>query len=181
MQLHGHDIGVCSWSLRKPDMAALVAAVKSLGLSHMQLALEPLVMLDDKRKHTELGHLRQSGLKLTSTMINFPGEDYATIARIHQTGGYLADETWAVRKLLTIAAAKLSAELGATQLMTHIGFVPHKGTGGYTTMLQRIREIAAALDQHGQTLLMETGQEKAAALREFIEDLCATNISGVQN
>ena len=108
MNLQSHTIGVCSWSLRPKDMAELVSAVQSLGLSHMQLALAPLVTLDDKRKHHELGHLRQSGIKLTSTMINFADEDYSTIAKIHQTGGYLPDAMWPVRRQLTIAMAKLS-------------------------------------------------------------------------
>src|SRR5437899_1194791 len=127
MQIKGHDIAVCSWSLRPRDMAELAATVKSLGLNHIQLGLEPLVMLDDKRKYAELGHLRKSGLELTGTMMSFPGEDYATIAKIRQTGGYLPDDLWPLRKKLTAAGAKLSAELGAKHLGTHIGFVPHKG------------------------------------------------------
>ena len=35
--------------------------LKQLGISHVQLALGPLVMLDDKRKHLELGQLRPAG------------------------------------------------------------------------------------------------------------------------
>ena len=177
MQIQGHDIGVCSWSLRPKDTAELVAGVKALGLSHMQLALAPLVMLDDKRKHGELGHLRQSGIKVTSTMMNFPGEDYSTIAHIHQTGGYLADETWPLRKQLTAAAAKLSAELGAKLLTTHIGFVPPKGDAGYAMMLGRIREITGLLSREGVTLSLETGQEKAEVLRAFLEDLQTDNVA----
>ena len=63
-------------------MAELVGQVKSLGLSHVQLGLQELLFLDDKRKHQELGHLRDSGIQLTSTMISFPGENYASIATI---------------------------------------------------------------------------------------------------
>ena len=62
MQLQGHDIAVCSWSLHPKGMADLVAKVKELGLKHVQLALVDLVMLDDKRKHQELGHLRAAGI-----------------------------------------------------------------------------------------------------------------------
>ena len=40
--------------------------VKELGLEHMQLALWPIVELDDKRKYQELGHLKKSGLTLTA-------------------------------------------------------------------------------------------------------------------
>jgi glucosamine-6-phosphate deaminase len=74
MNIGGHDIGVCSWSLQPRDTAHLVDLIKQLGLGHVQLALGPLLMLDDKRKHSELGHLRGAGLKLTAGMIAFPGE-----------------------------------------------------------------------------------------------------------
>jgi hypothetical protein len=97
MQIRGHDIAVCSWSLRPRDMADLVGSVKALGLNYMQLQVVPLATLDDKRKYLELGHLRKSGIQLTGTMMNFPGEDYASIAKIRETGGYLPDNDWPVR------------------------------------------------------------------------------------
>lgn len=177
MQIQSHDIAVCSWSLQPKDMAELVSQVKQLGLSHMQLAVVPIAMLDDKRKHSELGHLRTSGLQLTGTMMHFPGEDYSTIAKIRETGGYLPDAEWPVRKRLTEAAAALSAELGAKLVLTHVGFVPHKGQAGYDTMIGRVREVAGVLGKHGLTLIMETGQEKAAELLSFLDDLKTPNVA----
>ena len=176
MRIRNHDIGVCSWSLRPEDTAELVAGVAALGLSHIQLALGPLLMLDDKRKHAELGHLRASGLILTATMISFSGEDYTNIAKIHETGGYLADTTWPLRRQLTAAASKLTAELGARFLTTHIGFVPAKDAAGYAVMLDRMRQITSDLQRDLVTLLLETGQEKATALREFLVDLDVANV-----
>ena len=177
MQVKGHDIGVCSWSLRTKDMGELVGAVKSLGLGHMQLGVGPLVMLDDKRKHYELGQLRSSGIALTGTMMGFADEDYASIAKIRETGGFLPDSMWALRKKLTGAAAKLSAELGAKLMTMHVGFVPHKGQAGYEVMLGRIREIAGLLEAQGITLIMETGQEPAEELLGFLNDLKAKNVA----
>lgn len=176
MQIQGHDIGVCSWSLRPKNMADLIAGVQSLGLSHIQLALGSLIELEPKLLQAELQLLQNSGLHLTSTMISFPGEDYSTIERIHQTGGYLSDEFWPSRKQQTISASKLTAELGVKSIGTHIGFVPAKGSARYAVMLQRIREITTALANDGVTLLLETGQENAMSLVEFLDDLKATNI-----
>jgi sugar phosphate isomerase/epimerase len=178
MQIQSHDLGVCSWSLHPKDMADLVGQVKQLGLSHMQLAVVPIAMLDDKRKHFELGQLRSSGIQLTATMMHFPGEDYSSIAKIRETGGYLPDKDWPVRKGLTEAAAALSAELGAKLVLTHVGFVPHKGQSGYDTMLGRVREVAEILSKRGGlTLIMETGQERAGELLGFMEDLKAPNVA----
>jgi sugar phosphate isomerase/epimerase len=163
--------------LQPKDTADLVAAVKNLGLSHVQLQLLPLITADDKRKHQELGHWRNSGLKLTGTMMNFPGEDYATIARIRETGGWVPDADWPVRKRLTEQGAKLTAELGASSLLAHVGFVPHKGGPGYQKIVDRIREIADILGKQGVTLIMETGQEPVAELLGFLHDLKATNVA----
>lgn len=176
MQIHGHDIGVCSWSLRPKSITDLITAVKSLGLSHVQLALSSLLELDSKSRQSELHLLENADLKLTSTMLSFPGEDYTTIHTIHQTGGYLPDDAWPQRKQLTIAASKLTADLGVKLIGTHIGFVPAKGSARYAVMLQRIGEITTALAKDGVTLLLETGQEQAAALVEFLDDLEAPNI-----
>src|SRR6266540_3849086 len=116
MNIAGHDIGVCSWSLAPRDAQDLIARVKELGLSHIQLNTSPLVHLDDKRKHFEFGLVRSSGLVITATMIGFPGEDYSSIASIRATGGYVADEQWDLRKRITQQAAQITAELNVTKL-----------------------------------------------------------------
>lgn len=176
MNIGGHDIGVCSWSLQPKDSADLVARVKELGLGHVQLALEPLLFLDDKRKHFELGQLRGAGTRLTAGMISFPGEDYSTIDTIRRTGGYVPDDRWELRKRVSEQAAALGAELGLTAVTTHVGFIPRKGEAGYDKMLGRVREVAAAFGRHGIELGMETGQEPAGELLEFLTDLDTPNV-----
>ena len=176
MNIGGHDIGVCSWSLQPKDTAQLVFGVKELGLTHVQLAMAPLVQLDDKRKHFELGQLRAGGIKLTAGMISFPGEDYSSIDAIRRTGGYVPDELWALRRKMSQQAAALGAELGMKAVTTHVGFVPPKGKPGYDTMLGRVRDVASDFNRHDVELGMETGQESAAELLEFLNDLGAPNV-----
>ncbi|MDQ3441811.1 MAG: sugar phosphate isomerase/epimerase [Planctomycetota bacterium] len=176
MQIDGYDIGVCSWSLQPRDMADLVAQMKQLGIEHVQLALSGLVQLDDKRKHQELAVLRNAGITLTGGMMGFSDEDYSTIARIRQTGGFVADETWPVRKAMMKQAGNLAAELGITLLTSHIGFVPPSSEPKYNTMVERVCEIAAPFRDLGITLLMETGQESAPELLQFLNDLRCQNV-----
>jgi sugar phosphate isomerase/epimerase len=142
----------------------------------VQLALGPLLMLDDKRKHLELGHLRNAGLKLTAGMIAFPGEDYSSIDAIRRTGGYVPDDQWDLRKLMSAQAATLGAELGLKAVTTHVGFIPRKGEAGYDKMLGRVREGAKDFGGHGIELGMETGQESAGELLEFLDDLDTPNV-----
>jgi sugar phosphate isomerase/epimerase len=109
-------------------------------------------------------------------MIAFPGEDYSTIARIRTTGGFMADDAWPVRRELTLQAGKLARELGLGLLTTHIGFIPQSAHVDYPKLLGRVAEIAAGLVEIGVTLAMETGQESAPALLQFLNDLPQRNV-----
>lgn len=176
MQIQSHDLAVCSWSLPTEGMRELVQSIRDLGLWHFQLALAPLIFLDDKQKHFEFGQLRESGLAITAGMISFPGEDYSTIAHIRATGGYLPDDSWPLRKQLTIQAGRLAQELGISLLTTHIGFIPQSNHADYPTLIERIDEITRILGQHNVALAMETGQEGASELLQFLNDLPARNL-----
>src|SRR6185503_5616177 len=138
MQIRGHDIGVCSWSLHPKDMADLIARVRQLGLDHIQLALLPLLEMDDVARARDLTLLRDSGIKLTAGMISFTGEDYTTIAIIRSTGGYVPDDQWPKRKELSLRAAELGAAMGLSKISTHIGFVPPSSEKNYPIMIERV-------------------------------------------
>lgn len=176
MNIHGHDIAVCSWSLRPKGMQDLVRMLGEVGLEHVQLALLDLVQLDDKRKYQELGHLRAGKVKLTGGMMAFPGEDYSTIDAIRRTGGFLPDDTWALRRRLSQEAAKLACELGMRLIGTHVGFVPPRSDPKYQLIRSRVLELAGVFADHGLDLLMETGQERAEELLEFLHELSAPNV-----
>jgi L-ribulose-5-phosphate 3-epimerase len=171
MQIDGHDLGVCSWSLQPEDLAELVQKVTALGLSHVHLALRPLLFLDDKRKFEQLGHLRGSGVTVTAGMIHFPGEDYSTIARIRTTGGLVPDDVWPLRKQLVIQAGKLAQEMGISLLSFHAGFLPRSSHNDYPKLLSRVGDLAAAVEPMGVSLLLESGQESASELLQFLNDL----------
>jgi len=176
MNLSGHDIGVCSWSLHPKDMADLIAMVKQVGLSHIQLGMLEYIDMPDDQRTRELAQLRDSGIAVTAGMIGFPGEDYSTIAMIRHTGGYVSDETFAARRQMTIRAAQLCADMGVKKLSSHVGFVPASSNRNYEVMLQRIGELAASLGDMGIQFGFETGQEPAPELLQFLNDLSRKNI-----
>jgi L-ribulose-5-phosphate 3-epimerase len=176
MEIVGHVIGVCSWSLHPKDANDLVAQLRRLGLSHAQLALGPLLAMDDERRETELRVLRDGGLQFTAGMIGFPGEDYSSIAIIKQTGGFVPDESWMQRRELSFRAAELAQGLGLKQVSTHIGFIPQSNDSKYVTMVERVSEVAEKFATAGLELGMETGQEPASELLQFLNDLRARNV-----
>jgi L-ribulose-5-phosphate 3-epimerase len=176
MQLHGHTVAVCSWSLQPKSMAELVTKVKSLGVSHVQLALAELSQMDPAKRQAELAELAASGLGLTGGMLHFAGEDYTTITSIRDTGGFIPDAEWSTRKEVTADVAKLAKELGAGAILAHVGFVPRHDQEGYRPAVERVREVARMLAAQGVALHMETGQEPAAGLLHFLRDLAEPNV-----
>jgi sugar phosphate isomerase/epimerase len=176
MKIAGHDIGVCSWSLQAKNTPDLIAGVKKLGLQHVQLALGEIAQMDDKRKHQELGTLRNSGIVFTGGMMGFPGEDYTTIASIKKTGGFVSAEEFPIRRAMMKAGAQVAKELGMKLVTSHIGFVPPSSDPNYAAMVERICDVAQDLDVLGLTLTMETGQESAPELLQFLNDLRCKNV-----
>jgi len=174
MKIGEFDIGVCSWSLRQPTLVDLFNVIQDqLHLSHCQLALGDLINkgedgVEEVRRIAE-------GVTFTAAMIGFEGENYATIERIKETGGYVPDDTWEQRRQITLDAAEFAAELGIKKLSTHVGFVPMPNDPNYETVLKRITELSKPLAQLGIDLLMETGQEPAPELLQFLNDLRCKN------
>jgi sugar phosphate isomerase/epimerase len=176
MQLAGHDIGVCSWSLRTRSLAELVQAMGKLGLEHVQLALGGLLGPDTSQRDKELGHIRDAGITITAGMMGFAGEDYSTITSIRRTGGLVPDDQWPARRQLMDKACELSASLNLPRLSTHIGFIPASSQPGYKVMLQRVSDVARPLADKGIDLVLETGQESASELLQFLNDLPVRNV-----
>jgi L-ribulose-5-phosphate 3-epimerase len=176
MNIAGHDIGVCSWSLRPRDMGELIEQMKQLDVQHLQLALNPLLNADESGRSEQIRQLRESDLVLTAGMVGFPGEDYSSIAMIRETGGFLPDAAWPARRELALQAGRLAAEMKIELVSTHAGFIPPSSHEGYRVMLQRLGEVADEYASLGLDLLLETGQERAPELLQFLNDLSSSNV-----
>jgi sugar phosphate isomerase/epimerase len=176
MKIGNHDIGVCSWSLQPKSMEELLGQVRRLGLEHIQLGFQWIQEMDDATRAAALEQLKSSGVQLTGGMMSFAGEDYTTIASIRRTGGYVADSTWEARRDRSMNALELCRELGIKCVGTHIGFGPLSNDPGYGTIVERVREIAQPFGDAGIDLLMETGQEAASELLQFLNDVRSRNV-----
>ena len=152
-------IGICSWSLGNDfDKIALA------GVDCVHLAIAPALANNGSQY---LAKFTKSNLKITATMINFPQEDYSTLESIKATGGIVPDECWQVNRKTTLKAIQVTAELGVKYLSMHFGFIELKSK----KLLDRAKMLADKAGEHNVTLLMETGQESADELRDFLGKL----------
>jgi len=167
MKCKNWPIGVCSWSLRT-DVAGVVEAMNKLGIDHVHLGIR--AALQEKGKDF-LVTVQKQNWTISSTMIDFPQEDYSTLESIKATGGIAPDEYWLENQKLFLGAVDVTAKLGVQYLSMHAGFIDESNPDYTKKFYHRIRILADAADKKGILLLLETGQETAEELRHFLEEL----------
>jgi L-ribulose-5-phosphate 3-epimerase len=167
MKCRNWPIGVCSWSLGT-DIAGVADAMKKLGIEYVHLAVR--AALEDKGSDY-LAAVQKQNWVISSTMIDFPQEDYSTLESIKITGGITPDKDWERNRKLFMGAVEVTAKLGARNLSMHAGFIDETNPAYAKKFSDRIRTLADAAGEKNITLLLETGQETAGELRRFLEKL----------
>jgi len=159
------------------DPQKILDHAKNLGFDNIQAGLPNERFFEGAGREELKGILDRSGLEITTQFIGFEGEDYSTIQKIHETGGFVPKKMREKRTALARRVVDLAAYLGIPQIAAHIGFIPQdRHDPDYADLTMRIREIGQLCKKHGMTLAFETGQEKAPTLVQFIHDVGLENI-----
>jgi sugar phosphate isomerase/epimerase len=175
-RLTGDRLAVCSWSLQPSTPQQLATQLKEIGLGRLQVALDPL-----REKPGVWGSLaaemNKAGLQLISGMFGTVGEDYSTPETIRRTGGIVPDSTWEQNWKNIRQTVELAKHLQLSLVTFHAGFLPHDPKDpDYAKLLERLRKIADVFAAERIDLALETGQETAVTLREFLEQLDRRNV-----
>jgi sugar phosphate isomerase/epimerase len=170
-------LAVCSWSLHPADPAVLVSQLLELGLSRVQLDLDPL--RENAAVWSTLPAVfADAGVTIVSGMFRTVGEDYTSLETIRLTGGLVPDSTWEANWNNLRITAKNARQLGLEIVMTHAGFLPHNPDDpDFAKMIGRMRQVARLFADHGLTLCCETGQERAESLVCFLDHLDEPNVA----
>ncbi|MCH2138580.1 MAG: sugar phosphate isomerase/epimerase [Phycisphaerales bacterium] len=169
-------LGVCSWSLQPDSPPTLLEHVSATGISHVQLALTPLVSNRDVWADT-IGMLTDAGINVISGMIEPVGEDYSTIDSIKVTGGIRPSAHWPANEAMLRAAAVVAADAGVSCITLHAGFLPHDPADAErAVMVQRLQAMADICADQGLTLGLETGQEDADTLLAVLGEIDRANL-----
>jgi len=167
MKCKDWPVGVCSWSLQR-DISGVAEAMNRIGIEHVHLAVRPA--LQDTGKDFLTAVQRQSWT-ISSTMIDFPQEDYSTLKNIKATGGIVPDEYWQQNHNLFVGAADVTVAMGVKYLSMHAGFIDDSDPAYAKKFYDRINCLADVAAERNIILLLETGQETAQDLRNFLEKL----------
>lgn len=160
-------VGFCNWSIGC-DTDTMQKLKDQLGFEHVHLALGPALQ-NPQSKYFET--VRNMGLTVTSAMVGFEQEDYSTLDTIKKTGGIVPDDCWDKNREHVIAGIELAAEFGTDYLSAHWGFIDSADPQQESKLIARMSLLADAAAKKDVTILMETGQETAEHLVEFITKL----------
>jgi sugar phosphate isomerase/epimerase len=163
-------IGVCSWSLKAGSPEELAARARAVGVGCLQLALDPLRTGEWSTDET-LRALGARGLEIRSGMMGAAGEDYSTLETIRATGGLRLDRHWEANRRAASANARLARALGLELVTLHAGFLPEEPGPEREKLVARLGEVVDRFAEHGVRAAFETGQERAATLHGFLEEL----------
>jgi sugar phosphate isomerase/epimerase len=158
------------------DARATLQHVKSFGVRAGQLVFPGGYSL---RRADEIWDeaFRAARFTPVGLVCSYVGEDYADIPTVQRTVGLVPEHTRTERVARTKAVADVGKELGIDSVMCHIGFVPEDAN---EPLYAEIRDVARDICDHcaknGQNFTLETGQEPAHVLLQFIADVARPNL-----
>ena len=168
------EVGVMFWAGQDPLES--VRAVKAFGVRAGQLGIPGEMSLDGAAQAWKAA-LEQEDFAIVTVFCSYVGESYADLPTIQQTVGFIPPATRLDREQRTKDASDFASNLGVKSIATHIGFVPENRTDpAYIDVLHMVRRICDHAAKHGQSFVLETGQEPADVLLTFLRDVDRTNI-----
>lgn len=150
---------------------------RELGVPTIQLHAPAQASRTPERAKAFLARLKEAGIALTAVFGGFEGESYADIPTVVRTVGLVPPATRAARTREMKDISDFAGLLGCPVVALHLGFVPH-GAGDplYGEVVAVTRDVCDHCRANGQALHLETGQEPADTLLEFIGDVGRDNL-----
>ena len=113
--------------------------------------------------------LARHGIRASAVCAVYEGESYADMAAVGQTVGLTNPTTLQARMAHTKRCVDFGAGAAAGVLTTHVGVMPEDaGCEAYSRLVNAVREIADHCASEDMSFALETGQETAEAMLDFI-------------
>lgn len=172
--LNDLEIGLMFWA--KENARETLGEVKQFGVRAGQLGFPGELPLTGAAEKWD-DALKAEHFTVVTAVCSYIGEDYKDIPTVKQTVGLVPENTRAERIARTKAVSDVARELGLDSVACHIGFISHDfGGREYSTMRDVAREICDYCGKNGQSFTLETGQEPAKVLLQFIADVGRPNL-----
>lgn len=168
------EIGLMFWATN--DARKTLQQVKEFGVRAGQLGFPGELSLDGAAEKWDAA-LTAEHFTAVTAVCSYVGELYQDIPAVQRTVGLVPEGTRAERIARTKAVSDVARELGIDSVACHIGFISHDfGSANYAEIRDVAREICDYCSNNGQSFTLETGQEPAKVLLQFIDDVKRPNL-----
>ncbi|TWT56975.1 Xylose isomerase-like TIM barrel [Thalassoglobus neptunius] len=151
--------------------------VQELNIPTVQIHAPHQATRTEETAKNFLAETSAAGIQITCVFGGFDGESYASIAESARTVGLVPQATRQARLQEMKEISDFAKQLNVDTVALHIGFVPEDRNGDdYKDLLTVTRELLDHVKSNGQSLNLETGQETADHLLEFIKDVERDNL-----
>ncbi len=124
-----------------------------------------------------LERLAERDIQLTAVFGGFEGESYADIPTVETTVGLVPADTREQRLNEMLEISDFARQLDCDVVALHLGFVPHDTSSpDYQAIVETTQLLCNHCKSNAQNLHLETGQETAASLIQFMEDVPCDNL-----
>ncbi|OUT63651.1 MAG: Fe-S cluster assembly protein HesB [Rhodopirellula sp. TMED11] len=151
--------------------------IKELGLPTIQLHAPHGDQRDQATAEQLRAQLESINVRCTAVFGGFDGESYADIPTVERTIGLVPEDTRESRLAEMRDISDFAKHLGCDTVALHLGFIPHDPEA---SLFKEVVAVTAQLCDHckanGQYLHLETGQETAAGLMDFIAAVGRDNL-----
>jgi sugar phosphate isomerase/epimerase len=150
---------------------------RELGVPTIQLHAPSKKVRTAEHAREFLARCAEMRIAITAVFGGFEGEIYADIPTTQRTVGLVPPETRAARTQEMKEISDFAAKLGVGVVALHIGFISHEsGDATYRQVVGVTQEVCDHAKKNGQNLHLETGQETADDLLQFISDVRRYNL-----
>ena len=171
------EIGVFLSSTGIADPFEATKKLRELGIRSAQVGFQPPEFYTRENAVKLRACMDENGVTPTLCFCGFQDESYADIPAVRETVGYLNPDTLQERLDVTMKTIHFAEALGAEGIAAHIGFVPPDKTDPlHQKLVATMRTIADAAGAQGLNFHLETGQERANELLEFIHEVDRGNV-----
>ncbi|KAA5546186.1 sugar phosphate isomerase/epimerase [Roseiconus nitratireducens] len=151
--------------------------IEELGLPTIQLHAPHGDKRDQKTAQGLRKQLDDLGVRCTAVFGGFDGESYADIPTVKKTIGLVPHKTRQSRLDEMRQIADFTKHLGCDAVALHLGFIPEDAsTALYDQLVKATSQLCDHCAGNDQFLHLETGQETAEGLLEFMASVGCENL-----
>jgi sugar phosphate isomerase/epimerase len=169
------ETGVMFWAGDQP--AQTLETLRDLGFRCGQIGIPGKLDLGSRMIQDWKKALEQAHFTIYTVFAAFEGESYADIPTVQRTVGFIPEVTREVRERRMLEVSDFAAQLGVASIAAHVGFVPDDTSNrDYLSVREMVRRVCDHAVSHQQTFALETGQERAEILLDFLIDVNRRNL-----